>query len=398
MPALLLAGDWPQILGPNRSGVAEGENLLEEWPAGGPKKVWSAKIGSGYAGPIVLGNKVIQFHRVEDQETLDCFNVANGEKIWSHSIKAYYRGGVNADLGPRAMPLVTGDAVVAFGAAGDMVCVALADGKQRWLRNLSTDYEATDGYFGAGSSPIAIDGRVLVNVGGRKAGIVALDLKSGETVWAKTEEKASYSSPTLMKYGDKTIVVFITRMNCIAMDPADGKVVFTLPFGKTGPTVNAAAPLVFDSQLFLSSSYGVGAKLLALTASGKMVERWSNDESMSSQYSTCVYKDGFLYGTHGREDFANGIMRCVDAKSGEVAWEESTGVAHTILAGDVMLMLTSEGALYLARANSSKYEQLGEFQVSTNSTRAIPALSNGRLFLRDNRGQTGTLSVYQVGK
>ena len=133
-----------------------------------------------------------------------------------------------------------------------MTCVSLADGKQRWIRNLSTDYEAADGYFGAGSSPIEIDGRVLVNIGGRKAGIVALDLKTGKTVWAKTEEKASYSSPTLMKYGQKTIVVFITRLNCVALDPADGRVVFTIPFGKTGPTVNAAAPLVFESQLFLS--------------------------------------------------------------------------------------------------------------------------------------------------
>ena len=129
-----------------------------------------------------------------------------------------------------------------------------------------------------------------------------------------------------------------------------------------------------------------------------MVERWGNDESMSSQYSTCVYKDGFLYGTHGREDFANGVMRCVDAKTGEVAWQQSTGVAHTILAGDKMIMLTSDGTLLLAHANSKEFKQLSEVQISTNSTRAIPALSNGRLFLRDNRGQSGKLAAYQVGQ
>ena len=397
-PTILSAGDWPQILGPTRSGTAQDEELLAKWPEDGPKEIWSVKIGSGYAGPIIKGDKVIQFHRLEDQEVLSCFDVTNGKEIWTHKTKAYYRGGVNADLGPRATPLIADNAVVSFGAAGDMTCVSLADGKQRWIRNLSTDYEAADGYFGAGSSPIEIDGRVLVNIGGRKAGIVALDLKTGKTVWAKTEEKASYSSPTLMKYGQKTIVVFITRLNCVALDPADGRVVFTIPFGKTGPTVNAAAPLVFESQLFISSSYGVGAKLLELTSAGKMVERWGNDESMSSQYSTCVYKDGFLYGTHGREDFANGVMRCVDAKTGEVAWQQSTGVAHTILAGDKMIMLTSDGTLLLAHANSKEFKQLSEVQISTNSTRAIPALSNGRLFLRDNRGQSGKLAAYQVGQ
>ena len=43
------AGDWPQILGPNRDGVAEDEELLEKWPAKGPKQLWSYSLGSGYA-------------------------------------------------------------------------------------------------------------------------------------------------------------------------------------------------------------------------------------------------------------------------------------------------------------------------------------------------------------
>jgi len=60
-----MASDWPQILGPNRNGQAEGERLMEKWPPGGPQVLWKTRLGSGYAGAAVVGNNVIAFHRQE---------------------------------------------------------------------------------------------------------------------------------------------------------------------------------------------------------------------------------------------------------------------------------------------------------------------------------------------
>ena len=39
-----MAGDWPQILGPNRNGVASEEKLANSWPGGGPKVLWQKNL------------------------------------------------------------------------------------------------------------------------------------------------------------------------------------------------------------------------------------------------------------------------------------------------------------------------------------------------------------------
>lgn len=64
-------GDWPQILGQGRNGKAVGERLLETWPAGGPNVLWRSRLGSGYAGPAVIGSRVLVFHRVGESERVE---------------------------------------------------------------------------------------------------------------------------------------------------------------------------------------------------------------------------------------------------------------------------------------------------------------------------------------
>ena len=113
---------------------------------------------------------------------------------------------------------------------------------------------------------------------------------------------------------------------------------------------------------------------------------------MSSQYTTCVQKDGFLYGTHGREDFSNGELRCIEAKTGKVRWTAAGfGVAHTILVGDHLLMLTNQGHLALVAASPDQYTLLASAQISPNFTRAMPAFAKGRFLFRDNVNNGGML-------
>lgn len=393
------AGDWPQILGPQRNGVAAGEVLPESWPADGPGLVWKAELGDGLAGPAVAGGKVVVFERVDDKEVVRAFDAAKGDKLWSASFDATYRGGIHADTGPRCVPTIQQGKVVVFGAAGDLHCVALADGKKLWSRAAYADYEGNEGYFGAGSSPIIVGDKVLVNVGGRAgAGIVAFDLASGETRWRATNEAASYSSPTLATLDGKTYVIFVTRLSALAIDPADGKVRFKIPFGQSGPTVNAANPILCDGRLFLTASYGIGAQLLDLAANPPKAI-WENDDVMSSQYNTPIFRDGYLYGIHGREDGPAADLRCIEAKSGRVMWTEPRfGVANLMLVGDKLLIVGLKGKLVLAEANAQKFRKLAAAQVDAKFTRALPALSEGRLYLRENREPGSSLIVLKVGK
>ena len=54
------AGDWPQILGPERNGIAAAdERLADRWPAAGPREVWRRNVGAGYAGVAVAAGRAM---------------------------------------------------------------------------------------------------------------------------------------------------------------------------------------------------------------------------------------------------------------------------------------------------------------------------------------------------
>src|SRR5438105_8780830 len=61
LPLLILAADWPQFLGPNRDGHSTETGLNWDWPQGGPPVVWKQSVGSGWAGPVVAGDRLILF-------------------------------------------------------------------------------------------------------------------------------------------------------------------------------------------------------------------------------------------------------------------------------------------------------------------------------------------------
>jgi outer membrane protein assembly factor BamB len=392
------AGDWPQILGPHRNGTADGETLAA-WPASGPKMIWSRLLGQGYAGPAVAGERVVIFHRTGDVDRVEAFDTATGEPLWKTEFPAAYGGGVNSDTGPRCVPLIHGSRVFLFSAAGDLHCVGLADGRKQWSRATYTEFSGLEGYFGAGSTPIVIDNALLVNVGGRdQAGLAGFDPATGKTLWTATDERASYASPIEIRWNDKPHALFVTRLNAIAIEPHTGKVAFQFPFGRTGPTVNAATPLAFNDLLFVTASYGVGARLMRISGE-KVAAVWENDTALSSQYNTPIYYEGHLYGIHGREDIGPAELRCVEAASGKVKWSASGfGVAHLIRAGDKLLALTASGQLVLLPASPAGFQrlatadaaQIGERNAGA-STRALPALAHGRLYIRDNAGEGGTL-------
>lgn len=387
------AGDWPQLLGPARNGIATGEQLLDKLPDGGPAVLWQRSVGDGFAGVAIQGDRGVLFHRLAGDEVAEGFEPSTGKVLWTHRFKASYSGSLSSDQGPRCVPVLQDGAAYLCGAAGDLHCVALSDGEVRWSRGLGREWKTPEGYFGIGSTPVVAGELLLWNAGapgGR--GVVALSRKTGETVWQATNEQASYSSPIVAEVGGQAQAIFITRLQCLALEPRSGKLLWQFPFGARGPTVNAATPLVLGDLLFVSASYGVGGHCARLTADGP-VEVWSNNDTLSSQYTTAVLVNGMLYGIDGRADTGGARLRCVEPATGRVLWTvEEFGVAHMIAAGDKLLLVKDNGTLVLAQADSTRYRELGSHRILKSTTRALPALAGGRLFVRDER-QLVALSV-----
>jgi hypothetical protein len=146
--------------------------------------------------------------------------------------------------------------------------------------------------------------------------------------------------------------------------------------------------------MFVSSSNGVGARWARLSGDRATLE-WDSDEVMSSQYTTCVEKDGRLYGIDGRQDVGVARLRCFDPKTRRVAWtEEGFGTGTLILADGKLVTMKTDGELVLAEPSPEKFLPLASVKLFGTTTQALPALANGRLFARD----TKTLKCVQVGK
>ena len=391
---LLLSGlsvsahDWPQFLGPQRNGVYSGPPLAASWPSGGPRKVWQISIGSGFAGPVVSGDRLILFHRVKDEEVVDALDARSGAPRWHAAYKTTYRDDFGFDEGPRAVPVVARNRVYTFGAEGQLHAFDLATGQIAWTIDTMRRFGVRKGFFGAAGSPLVEDGRVIANVGGRDgakgAGIVAFNADTGAVLWTSTDHEASYSSPASATFGGRKAAVFFTRQGLVALEQSTGAVLFQRAWrSRSQASVNAATPLVVGDLVFVSASYETGAALLRVKDNA-LTEVWSSDEVMSNHYATSVVHNGYLYGFHGRQEF-NPSFRAVELSTGKVQWSMDRFHAGTVtLAAGKLLILRETGELILADASPQAFRPLARAQILPPTLRAHPALADGFLYVRNS--------------
>ena len=175
------AADWPQWLGPTRDGASP--EKVAAWK-GAPKVLWRQPVGEGNSSPVVAGGRVFIHAKVKDKdaEEVVAFDARTGKEVWR---TAYDRAAFTSlyGNGPRATPAVAGGKVYTFGVTGALTCFDAAGGKQLWQVDTFKQFSPPKLMFGAACSPLAEGGRVLVNVGGKGASVVAFDASTGEVAW-----------------------------------------------------------------------------------------------------------------------------------------------------------------------------------------------------------------------
>lgn len=350
--------------------------------------VWQKSIGTGFAGPVVVGETLVLFHRVADEEVVDALDARTGAPRWHFAYRTSYRDDFGFDEGPRAVPVIAQNRVYTFGAEGQLHAIELATGRRIWSVDTMRRFQVRKGFFGAAGSPLVEDGRVIANIGGRDgakdAGIVAFGAESGDVLWTATNHEAGYASPVGATFGGRRAAVVFTRQGLVALDPATGAVRFQKSWrSRSAASVNAATPLVIGDQIFISATYETGAALLRVN-DDTLTEIWSSDEVMSNHYATSVVLNGFLYGFHGRQEFTPSF-RAVELATGKVRWSEDRFRAGTVtLAGNTLLILRETGELVLADASPQAFHPIARAQILPSTLRAHPALADGFLFVRNS--------------
>jgi len=392
-PRAVYSGDWPGHLGPNRNGVASSDEKVAQQLDVAPQVDWTIPAGMGYAGASISDNQVCLFDHLDQQERLRLVSLDKGSLIWEKRYPSTYRGGMDSDHGPRCVPTILQEAIVLYSAAGELTLVNRRDGATIWTRALRKEYGADDGYFGAGSTPLVIADLIVVNVGSKNGGVVAVSIEDGKDVWKTDNSEASYASPIFLTIKGKSRVLVPTRLKTILLDPTDGKVLSEIRFGARGPSVVAATPIPIDAErIFLTSSYGVGT-LVVDSQSDRLIEVLRNG-LMNSQYATPVFSDGRLFGSDGREDSGGGAYLCVDTQDFEPIWSEpNMPISHSIRVGNSVLVVGIDGRIWAIEGNATQWEPKWNIALPKGNYRPLPAFSQGLLVTRNTGPQSKWIAI-----
>lgn len=376
-------GDFPQFQGVNRDGIVSGIQL----EVGTPERLWRQPVGSGWGGFAVVGDRALTQEQDAERETVSCYDLASGRRLWVHAYDARYDNPIGG-LGPRATPTVVGDRVYAIGATGMLVCLELATGNRVWGTNVVGTVAAQDLEWGVSSSPLVMGDRVVVaprGVGG--VSLLAVSAATGQEQWRGGTASAHYSSPRLETLLGVPQILTFTAAAAAAHDPESGSVLWEQPWRGGHPHV-ADPRAVSSNQVLISSGYGTGSRLVEVrrTAEGTgwlaPEEVWRSMR-LKSKFANVLLKDGFVYGLD------DGKLVCLDLGNGERRWEgERYGHGQVLLVGEVILLTTEAGEVVQVEATPEAFRERHRFAALEGKTWNPPALAGDILVVRNDREAT----------
>lgn len=399
--SLCSADDWPQWRGPNRSDVSNETGLLKSWPDGGPKRAWMSKEGGlGYSGFSVVGNQVFTMGlEIDgDEEFVICLNAKDGSTSWKTGVAEKFANGWGD--GPRCTPTIEGDHCYAMSGNGTLVCLSLTGGKEVWKKKMS-DFGGRVPFWGYCES-VLIDGDNLIcTPGGKQGAILALNKKTGETVWQSKDftEGAQYSSIVKATINETPQYIQLTQKALVAVSPKDGSVIWKSDW--EGRTAVIPTPIVRENMIYISSGYNVGCKVVEISEDNKPSDVWQN-KVMVNHHGGVILKDDCLYGyCDGRK----GGWTCQDLKSGEAVWNDSKKLGKGAIAyadGKFYCLSEQKGEVVLLDASKDGWKEGGRFTLSPQTENRSPrgkiwvhpVIANGKLYLRDQE----LIYCYDVAK
>jgi outer membrane protein assembly factor BamB len=332
-------GDWPQWMGPTRDGVWAETGIVEKFPKGGPKLLWTAPLGGGYSGPAVAGGQVYVLDRVlakgaknpEDPfdvkmkvpgtERVLCLDARTGQEVWKHEYPCAYQ--VSYAAGPRCTPTVHAGKVYALGTMGDLYCLDAATGKELWHKSLPTAYKAKVPQWGYCGHPLVYKNLVIVTAGG-DAVAVALDKDTGAEKWrALTSPDLGYCPPTLVRANGTDQLAIWHGHALHALDPLTGKEHWKVPLEPLY-AMSIMAPRQHGDRLFAAGIGGAGV-VLKLTGdkpevlwhetADKGSDRKPKPRGLYPVNMTPLIEGGVVYGVD-----QPGMLRAVELDTGKKLW------------------------------------------------------------------------------
>ncbi|MBI5770547.1 MAG: PQQ-binding-like beta-propeller repeat protein [Verrucomicrobia bacterium] len=392
-PASASAADWNQWRGPNRDGVAAGFKAPATWTPNALAKKWSVTVGEGHASPVVAGDRVYVFSREGDREIMRCLALADGKLLWRETYEAPYEMNFAArghGKGPKATPVVAAGRVFALGIAGHFSAWDAASGRVLWRKDFAGEFKAASPDFGASASPIVDGENVIIHVGGNKGGaLTAFAAATGSVKWKWTGDGPAYTSPVIGTFGGVRQLITQSQKHCLAVSPADGKLLWEIPF-TTSYDQNIITPILMGDTVIFA---GIGKPTFAVKVSAK-----GADTLWEAREITMYMSSPVLSGTrlHGMSDKSRGSLFTLDAKTGQLLWKSEGKLGANASVTDIggaLLVLNDAGELTVHTKSDAALKEVARYKVTDTPVWASPALAGDRILIKD----LTTLTLFAIG-
>jgi outer membrane protein assembly factor BamB len=329
--------------------------------------------------------------RRDPDEIVTAVSLADGKVLWQQKYSASFKKNqyaVEMAKGPNSTPLVVGERLFTLGVTGVFAAWDTNTGKQLWTRDFSKTIDTSKLFCGTAASPLAVGGRVVVQVGSDIHGgqVLAVDPGTGTTVWEWRGPGPGYASPVVVELDGKSQIVALTEGSILGLDSKSGQELWSVPFPDEWHE-NIATPLWTGTQLIISGTrQGTHAYSLMQTA-GKWQarENWKNPD-ITMYMSSPVFGDGLIYGHSVKR---KGQFFAVEEKTGAVRWvtEGREGEhASVLLTPQHVIFLTNGADLIVAKRATANFAVEKRYEVAEAATWAMPVLLGTKILVRDATG------------
>ncbi|MDQ3621841.1 MAG: PQQ-binding-like beta-propeller repeat protein [Verrucomicrobiota bacterium] len=394
--------DWPQFRGPRRDGVSDERGLLQTWPEGGPKVLWSTgKLGRGYSSPVIVRDRIFITGEVEGELRLFALD-RQGQPAWN---VAHGGAWMNPYPGARATPTYSDGKLYLMNAHGRIGCFDAGTGREKWSVEVLERFGGKNITWGLSECLLVDDRAVYVTAGGSKALLVALDKENGSVLWQSAPladtagdgsvENASYVSPVLVRFAGRRLLVGCSLRHLYCADADTGTIQWTRRF-PTAYGVISIMPALVGNGVFMTAPHGKDGALFLLQPPDGPGAKVGATEGWTTTLDTlqgCVLSVGnkivgSFYG--GRKGWA-----AVSAATGAILYQSSDLVKGAPLLADGRLYaLCEDGWMRLLEAGDQQFHEHGRFRLAEakRDAWAHPVVFDGRLYLRYHE----TLTSYDV--
>ena len=386
--------DFPQFLGPNRTGVVLENRLSPDWTLHPPREIWRKPVGAGWGSFATIGDYALTQEQRGAEECVVCYRLSDGSGMWVHRDKARFDSAMGGS-GPRGTPTVVDGRVYTVGGTGILNCLDGATGKPLWSVDILADCSGKPIDHGVCGSPLVIDEWVIVApTGNDKACLAAYDRETGSRVWLGGSHRASYGSPALADLAGSRQVLLVTADGIEGNDLHTGKTLWSYPWTNPDFHVNCSQPIIIDAaagKVLFCTGYGTGSVLLQVApvvdGNCSVSEVWNSPRKMKTKFTTAVQHKGFVYGLD------DGILACLDPATGKQIWKAGHYQhGQILLAGELLIVQAESGDVVLVQPDPEKLIELGRFPALGGKTWNNPALA-GRLLLVRNDQEAGCFEL-----